>query len=100
MHREMLGPRAMIGLLVAGGLLAAAAPAAATWSATETMGGWYVREGDLHIKMPDEGTARATARRLNKAVERAERRAEKAEAKGVVSRPGTPCADPASAVLC
>lgn len=90
--------RTTLGLLVAGGLLAGAAPALATWSATQTMGGWYVREGDLYIPMPDEGTARSTARRLNKAVERAERRAEKAE--GVVSRPGTPCADPKPGVLC
>jgi L-2-hydroxyglutarate oxidase LhgO len=90
----------ILGLVVAAGLVAAAAPALATWSATETSGGWYVRQGDLYIAMPDEGTARDTARRLNKAVERAEKRAEKAEAKGVVSRPGTPCADPNSTVLC
>lgn len=98
-------PRTTIATVLAGGLLAAgllagATPALATWSATETTGGWYVREGELFIPMPDEGTARTTARRLNRAVERAEKRAEKAGAEGVVSRPGTPCADPKSGVLC
>lgn len=91
--------RSVIASLVLVGGPAVAGPALATWSATETTGGRSVREGDIFIAMPDEGSASATARRLDKAAEGAEKRAEKADRKGVVSRPGTPCPDPKSGLV-
>lgn len=47
-------------------LLAAAAPASATWHAVQDGNSWYVKNGNEAVAMPDEKTARKTAKQFNR----------------------------------
>jgi len=63
--------------------------AEASWQAFQEGNNWYIREGNNFIPMADEKTARKTAKKINKAIE-----------KGFVANDSGPCADPRSGVLC
>lgn len=79
-----------------------AAPAAefrvaSSWRATQDGNDWYVRKGkNTFIKMPDEKTAKKTAKKMNKA----EKKDKKEENDSVRAEPGAPCNDPMSGVVC
>ncbi|MEJ2620301.1 MAG: hypothetical protein P8163_08560 [Candidatus Thiodiazotropha sp.] len=50
--------------------------AAALWSATSHRNTWYIKQGDVMIPMPDEKTAKKTAKKNNKAIKRGKKRTE------------------------
>lgn len=63
-----------------------------SWQAWQSGNDWYIRDGNDKVKMPDEKTARKTAKKFNKI--------EKQEGSGVSEDGHGPCSDPSSQVLC
>jgi hypothetical protein len=63
-----------------------------SWQAYQSGNDWYIRDGNDTVKMPDEKTARKTAKKFNKI--------EDQEASGVYDGGDGPCSDPSSQVLC
>lgn len=96
-RRPLVGLRLSCPALALAGVMLMASPASATWSATNEGTGWHIRERDVWIAMPDERTARKTARRINKSIRQGEERVSQG---GVVAPGSGSCNDPASGVLC
>ena len=63
-----------------------------SWQAWQSGNERYIRDGNDNIKMPDEKTARKTAKRFIKI--------ETQEGSGVYEGDDGPCSDPSSQVLC
>jgi hypothetical protein len=63
-----------------------------SWQAWQSGDDWYIRDGDEKVKMPDEKTARKTAKKFN--------RIEEQEGSGVYDGGNGPCSDPSTQVLC
>jgi len=78
-------PRALVtGLMVVAVVTAWAPAAMATWHAVQDGNNWSIKSGNDNaaIQMPDEKTARATAKKFNQIEDQADKRATKDDKKG------------------
>lgn len=67
------------------------------WSEHQIGNDWYIRKGNSRIKMPDEKTARKTAKKFNKNEKKDKK---KKEEDGVYNDGSRECNEPTATTLC